>query len=556
MHVSAKTARRQAGFTLIELMMALLVSGIVLLGIFAFSSIQQSNAAVHRSRVRVQQALEGAMWSMGRDVRSAGLGFSRLCTELRVYDPVSGRLINPGAVAQPNQAFTDAVTTEPYWALRDGIQAHWRSNIGGQTIEGDLATSAAVNSAADSFDVILGEGGQTHSLGLFTLDISPPATGGAAALQVRTAAAGPYQLDSGNGQHLDWMRQLVPPGSFVIIARGAGLNSEGVAYRPEARGQCALVQVTADLQQGPGTNLWQIPIANNSGFNQNLETLFDPLLPADAGGANSDWIETEDFSAGAIVVPLGQLRWSRYEIDYTVPSRPYLIRTDIIGPAENDPQVAAASNYPSCNGATCTLPQLHLPTGQDVTTLPQVAIAPMIEDMQVAVGCDGYDADSQFMLTSVDAPAPPDIAGGTDYQERGDENTNLPNRMVDEWVNNRGSDEWLGNARDEAWAADCVYYGTGQERADLWANAGPGFESGGGPGFRMSPQTIRVTLVGKSEVIGGNSDASFNDFDIYNTLFPIEDRPQLDTVVGNREYLTLTERFSPKNARWRDPAMP
>ena len=92
------------GFTLIELMIAIVVSSIVVLGVFAFSTIQQTTSAMHQRDVRMQQALEGAMWSVGRDVRQAGLGFARRCTELRIWDAQQSRLINPGAAASTNQA--------------------------------------------------------------------------------------------------------------------------------------------------------------------------------------------------------------------------------------------------------------------------------------------------------------------------------------------------------------------------------------------------------------------------------------------------------------------
>ncbi|MBP7291108.1 MAG: prepilin-type N-terminal cleavage/methylation domain-containing protein, partial [Nannocystaceae bacterium] len=150
--MSARRARhaRQRGFTLVELMVALVVSGIVMLGIFAFSSVQRTNASAHERNVMMQQALEGAMWSIGQDVRQAGLGFTRTCTELRVWDAATSQLVNPGA-GLPADAVVDPVTGERYWVLRDGLQGHWRP--GGA---GDAA------GAADSFDVIAGE---AHHLG-------------------------------------------------------------------------------------------------------------------------------------------------------------------------------------------------------------------------------------------------------------------------------------------------------------------------------------------------------------------------------------------------------
>ena len=80
------------GFSLIELMVAIVVSAIVLVGVFAFSGISRHTSSEFRRGVRVNRALEGAMHAMGNDIRIAGLGFARLCTELRVYDRAQKRL--------------------------------------------------------------------------------------------------------------------------------------------------------------------------------------------------------------------------------------------------------------------------------------------------------------------------------------------------------------------------------------------------------------------------------------------------------------------------------
>ena len=83
------------GFTLIELMVAILVSSIVLMGVFAFATIQKDTANLQRRQITLQQSLEGSMHSMGADIRMAGLGFGRQCSEVRVSSVDEGRLINP-----------------------------------------------------------------------------------------------------------------------------------------------------------------------------------------------------------------------------------------------------------------------------------------------------------------------------------------------------------------------------------------------------------------------------------------------------------------------------
>ena len=110
----------QAGFTLIELMVAILVSGIVMMGVFAFATIQKDTANLQQRQVELAQALEGSMHSIGTDLRMAGLGFGRTCSEVRVWSEAEGKLINPGAMRadELGNFYVDQVTNEPYWALR------------------------------------------------------------------------------------------------------------------------------------------------------------------------------------------------------------------------------------------------------------------------------------------------------------------------------------------------------------------------------------------------------------------------------------------------------
>ena len=63
----------------------------------------------------------------------------------------------------------------------------------------------------------------------------------------------------------------------------------------------------------------------------------------------------------------------------------------------------------------------------------------------------------------------------------------------------------------------------------------------------MSPQTMRISLVGSSEELDSVGGLATTD------LAPLEDRVSVPSLVGLRQRLTLTERFTPDNARWRDP---
>lgn len=534
------------GFTLIELMIAIVVSSIVVLGVFAFSTIQQTTSAMHQRDVRMQQALEGAMWSVGRDVRQAGLGFARRCTELRIWDAQQSRLINPGAAASPNQAYRDLVTGEAYWVLRDGIQAHWNSD-GANSWDGNQGTSAAPDSAADSFDVIFAEANYLQSVGAFTLSAAvDPAT------QQVVVQTHPSALDNTNAQHLDAVRQLFPPGTFFLIAAPP---KGGAEFEAQAQSQCPLLQITDDVQPGPSSNEWILPVSNVSGFNADL----DALLVQDTNGTPpeappgfqmDDWDPARVNAPGALVVPLGRLRWSRYEIDYSAPGLPYLVRRDIIGFLEGDPaNLGSAMDYPFCQQGQCPAPQLHLPGGQSPPGA--VAVGPMIEDMQVAVGCDGYTAAGAAAVAS---PIPPPDTTPQDFGERGPAsgpNQGVANFEVDEYVPpaQPNIDEWLGNAPGEAWAPDCVFYGTAQYFAAQWGT----IEGNLNPpaNFRMSPQVVRITLVASAETPSpGGGVAS-------TTVPALEDRAAMASFVpGPRERFVLTERFSPANLRWRNPLIP
>jgi len=123
--------------------------------------------------------------------------------------------------------------------------------------------------------------------------------------------------------------------------------------------------------------------------------------------------------------------------------------------------------------------------------------------------------------------------------------TGIANVIVDENSPDsgaRGIDEWLGNALVEASAPDCVAYGTAEGNAATWAAIEPAV----GPPFRMSPQTLRITLMASDEneeAAGGIATAE---------LMTIEDRAELPSLVGTRQRFTLTERYAPENLHWRD----
>src|SRR5690606_36368400 len=234
------------------------------------------------------------------------------------------------------------------------------------------------------------------------------------------------------------------------------------------RRQCALLQVTDDVVAEAG--FIRIPAdRSRSKFNDGDVLTY--------GSGTFDPSDAKADQEGALVVPRGRLRWSRYEIDYTIAERPYLVRRDIIGWHPSDPVDAPSMEYPACksgsSGNQCPIPQLHLSLngpGGDGDKAPRTPVAPMIEDMQVSVGCDGY-------VTAEISPGNISSAfqGKVDLGGReGLTNDGTPNTKIDACArtNERFEDEWLGNAIAEASAPDCVSWGTGETFATSWVATG------------------------------------------------------------------------------------
>jgi hypothetical protein len=384
------------------------------------------------------------------------------------------------------------------------------------------------------------------SIGVFTL-VAPIADSDDA-VRVRTSAL----MDNTNPDHLTQVQQLFPPGSFIVVGRTPAPGA--IPFRAENHGQCMLLQITAEVEaDGADTQTWRLPIGTASGFNANLAALV-----SDSNGSSGtdftcptndtdcdDWQPgTVDNIEGSSVLPLGSLRWSRYEIDYTIETLPYLVRYDIIGFQQDvDPDNLAGIDYPHCSAGQCPAPQLHLPGGQSPPRA--VAVGPMIEDMQIAVGCDGYTVDS---ANAAATPLPIPDDGFAEVGPAEGSTANQPNGVIDENdpdSDQRNADEWLGNAITEEWAPDCVWYGTAEYHKAEWVavegDAPP-------PPFRMSPQTIRITLVGAAEGIESGGLATAN-------VPAVEDRPVMGAPSGVRQRWSLTERFTPKNLRWRDPTV-
>ncbi|MCH9687906.1 MAG: hypothetical protein K0V04_41130, partial [Deltaproteobacteria bacterium] len=345
-------------------------------------------------------------------------------------------------------------------------------------------------------------------------------------------------LDNNIAEHLAQVQQLFPPGTFFAIARTP--DPADNPMRSDFQGQCAVLQITGDVEAVPGNSQqWRLPTnPGQSELNANFAALFDTSAEA------ADWNTVQDNTVDASILPLGRLRWSRYEVDYTIPTLPYLVRYDILGFRDGDPENFGAIDYPHCLAGQCPGPQLHLPGSNDEPGA--VAVGPMVEDIQVAVGCDGYTAVAAANASPAIVPPDP---GFEEQGPSGGPTPGQPNFQVDENLpgDQRDRDEWLGNARNEVSAPDCVYYGTGEINAAQWSLVEG--DQNPPPSFRMSPQSIRITLVASSE-----TDEAAGGFAGPDVL-AVEDRAPLPSPVGVRQRFTLTEVFTPRNLRWRDPTV-
>ena len=126
---------RQAGFTLIELMIAIAITAFVLAAIFATYTTQQKSQVVQDQVADMQQNIRAAMVMMARDIREAGCDPTQksgagIVTadvgQIRITRDIAGNPVNPnqedGDVSDANEdivfGFNPAVDTD---AIPDGV---------------------------------------------------------------------------------------------------------------------------------------------------------------------------------------------------------------------------------------------------------------------------------------------------------------------------------------------------------------------------------------------------------------------------------------------------
>lgn len=119
----------QAGFSLIELMIALAISAIVFAAVYASYTTQQKSQVVQDQVVEMQQNIRAAMLMMTRDIREAGCDpkqtsgagiITATAGRIRITKDIAGHMVNPnqedGSLTAPGEdvvfGFDPAVDTD------------------------------------------------------------------------------------------------------------------------------------------------------------------------------------------------------------------------------------------------------------------------------------------------------------------------------------------------------------------------------------------------------------------------------------------------------------
>jgi type IV pilus assembly protein PilW len=128
--------KRENGFTLLELLVVMTLSGIVMAAIYATFLSQQRSYRMTEQVVAVQQNLRGAMYFMERELRIAG------------YDPKRTNdfgVTDIPAIAAQSITFTMDTTTENgVVGITDGETITYQYNAGANTLTRDAGAGPQV----------------------------------------------------------------------------------------------------------------------------------------------------------------------------------------------------------------------------------------------------------------------------------------------------------------------------------------------------------------------------------------------------------------------------
>lgn len=228
--MSERSCVREAGLTLVELLITVLLAAILLAGLFYMMSGQQRTYSAQVSTLTTQENLWGAMEYLKSQVRQAGLGFGTCGADLRVGlgagDAGAGTTWRALDVHNDTNRYRTALSvTEPAWDQTDSLSVRMAA-IAPTTVDAGVAImrlvqqnthfkaaatfadgpASSTNLAFQNGDlVVFCEPGSTKWASVLQLTAAPQVAGNRWQLQ-HTPGGSPYNPPGGHSHF--------PPGGY------------------------------------------------------------------------------------------------------------------------------------------------------------------------------------------------------------------------------------------------------------------------------------------------------------------------------------------------------